>query len=277
MSDTTSERILEVFDEAQQLRGAERARFLDTACGDDEALRAEILSLLPHADAESSPVDAGVPALDQDELRAIVSQGLAGSGASSYARDEPSAPLPETLGPFRIVRHIATGGMGTVYEAVQSNPARRVALKTMRSELLTSSLLSRFQREAEILGRLQHSGIGQIFEAGTVEHLGTTLPYFAMEFVDGKPLGAFAADEDLGERGRLKLFAQICDAVHHAHTQGVVHRDLKPDNILVTADGQPKVLDFGIARITASDMAAPTLVTEIGQIMRSLGRPCSSR
>jgi predicted Ser/Thr protein kinase len=264
------ERILEVFDEARQLQGEERDRFLDAACGDDEALRAEVLSLLPHADAESGPIDGGVAELDHDALRAVVDQTVTGLGSAPAGPEAPSAPLPGTLGPFRIVRRIATGGMGTVYEAAQTSPSRRVALKTMRPELFTSTLLTRFQREAEILGRLQHPGIAQIFEAGTVEHMGSTLPYFAMEFVDGKPLGAFAADEGLDEHARLRLFAQVCDAVHHAHGERVVHRDLKPDNILVTADGHPKILDFGIARITASDVAAPTLVTEVGQIMGTL-------
>jgi len=160
--------------------------------------------------------------------------------------------------------------MGNVYEAEQQNPARRVALKMMRSELFGPGLLSRFQRETQILGRLQHPGIAQVHEAGTLEHRGTTLPYFAMEFVDGRPLGAYAADEGLDTRARLRLFAQVCDAVHHAHAQGVVHRDLKPDNVLVTADGHPKVLDFGIARLAGSDVADPTLVTEVGQVMGTL-------
>jgi WD40 repeat protein/predicted Ser/Thr protein kinase len=270
VSDTTSARILEVFDQAQQLEGDARARYLNTACGDDEELRAEVLSLLPHADAESSPFDEGAAGIASDALRAIVSDSATHVHGALRGADQAALPLPETLGRFRIVRRIATGGMGTVYEAAQSSPARRVALKTMRSELFTPSLLKRFQREAEILGRLQHPGIAQVYEAGAVEHLGGTLPYFAMEFIDGKPLSAYAADEGLGERDRLKLFVQICDAVHHAHTQGVVHRDLKPDNILVTADGHPKILDFGVARITASDVAAPTLVTEVGQVMGTL-------
>ena len=266
MSDATSERVLEVFDEAQRLQGEQRARYLETACAGDEALLAEVLSLLPHADAESGPIDESVADLDYDALREIVSDTTSSLGAHGPA----STTLPESLGPFAIVRRIATGGMGTVYEAEQSNPARRVALKTMRPELISPALLGRFQREAAILGRLQHPGIAQVFEAGTVEFLGSELPYFAMEFVDGKPLGAYASDEDLDERDRLKLFAQICEAVHHAHGEGVVHRDLKPDNILVTSSGNPKVLDFGVARITDPDLQAPTLVTEVGQIMGTL-------
>jgi WD40 repeat protein/predicted Ser/Thr protein kinase len=270
VSDTTSARILEVFDEASQLRGEDRSRYLDTACGDDEQLRAEVQSLLLHADAGDSPVDERLDALAPDALAAVASSATSRTRFAPDERQESGEQLPETLGRFRIVRRIATGGMGTVYEAVQSNPARRVALKTMRSELITSTLRGRFQREAEILGRLQHPCIGQIHEAGTVEHLGRELPYFAMEYVDGQPLGDYAADAGLGERERLTLFAQICDAVHHAHGEGIVHRDLKPDNILVTADGLPKILDFGVARITASDVAAPTLATEVGQIMGTL-------
>jgi WD40 repeat protein/predicted Ser/Thr protein kinase len=270
VSDTGFDRIIDVLDGARSLSGEERLRFIDEACQGDEALHAEVLSLMVHFDADDAPVDGTAPGADVDALRELVSDATGHLDGSHATESGDASPLPETIGPFAIVRRIATGGMGSVYEAEQRDPARRVALKTLRPELFTPSLLKRFRREAQILGRLQHPGIAQVFEAGTVEHRGGTLPYFAMEYVEGKPLGAHAADAGLDEHGRLALFAQVCDAVHHAHSQGVVHRDLKPDNVMVTADGHPKVLDFGIARVTASDVAAPTLVTEVGQVMGTL-------
>jgi serine/threonine protein kinase len=230
------------------------------------------LSLLSQADTEESSDEGLIAGFDDGSVRELLADatGALGSTERTVSDDNMEPPTPDTIGPFRIVRRITTGGMGTVFEAEQRDPERRVALKTMGPELFTPTLLKRFRREAQILGRLQHPGIAQVFEADTVEQGGSMLPSCAMEFVDGKPLGTFAADGDLSERDRLKLFAQICDAVHYAHSEGVVHRDLKPDNILVTAGGHPKILDFGIARLSASDVAAPTFVTEVGQIMGTL-------
>ncbi|GJM19577.1 MAG: hypothetical protein DHS20C14_17900 [Phycisphaeraceae bacterium] len=189
--------------------------------------------------------------------RTPVPGGAGGAGAEGD---------PEIEG-FRIVKRIGAGGMGVVYEAQQISPRRRVALKLIRSGLLSEDLIRRFTLESEVLARLQHPGIAQIFEAGTSA---AGEPFFAMEFVEGASLLRYADDAGLDRRARLELLAQVCDAVHHAHQKGVVHRDLKPSNILVTPDGQPKILDFGVARLADADMPAPTLATQAGQLVGTL-------
>jgi tetratricopeptide (TPR) repeat protein/predicted Ser/Thr protein kinase len=192
-----------------------------------------------------------------------------------WSRDEAielasSSAIPERLGHYRIVRKIAEGGMGAVYEAEQENPRRTVALKVVRAGFASEELLRRFQHEAQILGRLHHPGIAQVFEAGTAPTASGPQPFFAMELVDGEPLTEYAQRHRLDVRGRLELMVQICDAVHHAHQKGVIHRDLKPANILVDARGQPKILDFGVARATDSDVRNATLQTDVGQLLGTL-------
>lgn len=172
-------------------------------------------------------------------------------------------------------RRIGQGGMGVVYEAEQENPHRTIALKVLPAGTSNSELVKRFRREAQILGRLQHSGIAQIHEAGVAEirtDAGVTIqqPYFAMELIPGQPLDAYAQRHGLSVRSRLELFAKICDAVQHAHERGVIHRDLKPANIFVDRGGQPKVLDFGVSRATNADMHTVTLQTDAGQLIGTI-------
>jgi serine/threonine protein kinase len=177
--------------------------------------------------------------------------------------------LPETIGPYRILSLLGEGGMGTVFKAEQQNPHRLVALKVIKAGIVTTDLFRRFQQEAEALGRLQHPGIAQVYEAGTADSGFGPQPYFAMEFIEGQPLVAYASEQHLNVRARLELMAKVCDAVNHAHQRGIIHRDLKPGNILVDADGQPKVLDFGVARVTNSDADA-TRQTDIGQLVGTI-------
>ena len=121
-----------------------------------------------------------------------------------------------------------------------------------------------------MLGRLQHPGIAQIYEADVHKDARGSTPFFAMELIDGEPLTQYAAKHNLSTRARLKLFGRICDAVQHAHQKGVIHRDLKPGNILVTEDGQPKILDFGVARAIDSDAQITTIRTDIGQLIGAI-------
>ena len=185
--------------------------------------------------------------------------------------DAPELPAPQRIGSYAVRRLLGEGGMGVVYLAEQDRPRRTVALKVIRPGLLTPRMLRRFELESETLAKLQHPGIASIFEAATHESAFGPQPYFAMELVEGRSLTLYAFERKLGLKDRLELFRKVCDAVQHAHQKGVVHRDLKPGNILVTAAGEPKVLDFGIAR--ATDNSAPagaTLRTEAGTLVGTL-------
>ena len=175
--------------------------------------------------------------------------------------------LPATIGTYRILGLIGEGSMGIVYRAEQQNPQRIVALKVIRVGIASAEHLRRFERESELLGRLQHPGITRIYEAGTVNWGGGEQPYFAMEFIDGLPLDASMPDR--GSRYYLELMAKICDAVNHAHQRGIIHRDLKPTNILVDETGQPKILDFGVAHVADSD-AQITRQTDMGQLIGTI-------
>ncbi len=182
--------------------------------------------------------------------------------------------LPDRIGRYRVKRVIASGGMGTVYEATQDNPRRVVAVKVMKQGIASKSALRRFEYEAQILARLRHPGIAQIYEAGT--HYdpaapGAAVPYFAMEYIpNAKPINKYAEEKKLAARQRMELFAKVCDAVHHGHQKGIIHRDLKPGNILVDSHGEVKVIDFGVARGTDSDLAVTMLQTDIGQLVGTL-------
>ncbi len=219
---------------------------------DEPQLQAEVESLL--ACDQATPGFLNVPLLSEQGKRLIITSALA----------DDSAELPESIGRYAIKRKIAEGGMGTVYEAQQDHPSRTVALKVIRPGFASEHMLKRFDYEAHVLGLLQHAGIAQIHEAGTADTGSGPQPFFAMELIKGRPIVEYADQNKLGVRQRLELLAMVCDAVHHAHQKGVVHRDLKPANILVDESGQPKILDFGVARATDLDIRATTLGTDIG-------------
>jgi predicted Ser/Thr protein kinase len=189
------------------------------------------------------------------------------------AEDGPDPLLGCELGEFVVERLIAQGGMGRVYLARQRSPARAVAIKVLRPGRRSPIVLRRFAREAELLARLQHPGIAQVFTAGSSVIDGEETPFFVMEHVTAaEPLVRACDRRGLDVRHRLELFLDVCQAVAHGHAAGVVHRDLKPGNILVGADGRPKVIDFGIARIEEDDAAG---LTETGGFVgtRQYGSP----
>ena len=206
-----------------------RAAFVDAACSGDARLRAEVLALLASAAAATPyfevPGGGAPPAL---------------IGAGSRA------------GPYRLIRELGSGGMGTVYfaERVDGHFEQRVAIKVVRGGFASSAILQRFLEERRILASLQHPNIARLLDGGTTE---SGLPYVAMEFVDGEAIDAFCASRNLSLRARLALFQQACAAVQYAHQHLVIHRDIKAGNILVTGDGAPKLLDFGIAKLLDPD------------------------
>ena len=193
--------------------------------------------------------------------------GKAESKSKSKAR-RVDPLLGVDLGGVTITRLVGEGGMGRVYEAQQASPQRTVAVKIIRFGLTSEKTLRRFEREAEFLGKLQHPGIAQIHMAGTYESDFGDVPFFVMEYVaNGKPITNFAHENDLTLTDRLKLFKQVCEAVAHGHDRGIVHRDLKPGNILISAHGKPKVIDFGVARSTDSDLTLTKMKTDTGALV----------
>jgi serine/threonine protein kinase/formylglycine-generating enzyme required for sulfatase activity len=192
------------------------------------------------------------------------------SGAMANApRSESEDPLiGADLGGFRIVRLIAEGGMGRVYEGVQEKPQRPVAIKVMRPGCISPEAIRRFENEWELLGKLRHPNIAQIYYASTCNVLGTRVPYFVMEYIpDALPITKYAASKKLSTAQRLKLFGRVCEAVAHGHKQGIIHRDLKPSNILVEPSGLLKIIDFGIARNVNADPEHVTQLTGMGQLI----------
>ncbi|MHC4128891.1 MAG: serine/threonine-protein kinase, partial [Planctomycetota bacterium] len=201
-----------------------------------------------------------------DEAETLDSQPDAQPGTGDRDEGLP-ARIPDKIGHYRIKRVIAAGGMGIIYEAVQDHPRRTVALKVIKQGIASRSALRRFEYEAQILARLRHPGIAQVYEAGMHDDGSGGTPFFAMEYIAGaKDIVEYAEAKELGTRSRLRLFTKACEAVHHGHQKGIIHRDLKPANILIDSTGQPKIIDFGVARATDSDLAMPTLQTDVGQL-----------
>lgn len=267
------QRIKCIFGEACAVEPAGRDRFLDDTCGDDTELRREVVALLAN-DGDTPSIGPVINAAGA--LRAAAGIGSTSDGSSAAALRPPrAASLPEQIGEYRIAREVGHGGMGVVYEAEQPHPRRRVALKVIRPGCTSPQSLRRFQLETHALATLQHPGIAQIFESGITRYATASgesveQPFFAMEYITGRSLADVLEDRKLGTRARLELVARICDAVHHAHQKGVVHRDLKPANVLVDATGQPKILDFGVARVTTGDEISATLATDAGQLIGTM-------
>ena len=241
---------MKLFAEACKQPESERRNYIEESCGGDTELRDEILSLLEHDRGDTT----------------------GGENDSVLPMAESSGPTPVRIGSYRIEALLGSGGLGSVYSAIQESPERRVAIKILRPGVASKEILRRFEHEARVLARLRHPGIAHVYEAGVAEvrtESGTLgeQPYLAMELVDGVPLDEYAQGQDLSTRDRLELIARVGDAVEHAHRNCVIHRDLKPQNTLVDSSGAPRILDFGIARATDADVETATLVTTPGQVL----------
>lgn len=248
MSGPASPRACQIFFALSDVPPEARRAAVDEACGDDRALCAEVEALLEGLDEGTGPLDT--PVVPPPPV------------------SNPGDRMGHEIGGFTVLDVLGTGGAGVVYRALQRRPVRTVALKVLRQGLASSAVRRRFEVEAEILGRLQHPGIAQVYAADPGND--STPAFIAMELVDGPPITDHAEAAGLDVNGRVELVARVCDAVQHAHQRGVIHRDLKPANILVADDGQPKVLDFGVARSARASAAHTTIRTEAGQLLGTL-------
>ncbi len=226
---TEDDRLSELFDQACVLSGEARAKFVDAECGGDRGLALELSKLLAAHDVASVNPAWDEPAMEGGEVG-------------------------EFIGPYKIVAVIGSGGMGKVYRAVRADAQfdQHVAIKRIRLGMDAEQIIRRFRAERQILANLEHPNITRLLDGGSSAD---GLPYLVMEYVEGLQPIRYCEERGLSVRERLELFRQICAAVHYAHQHMVIHRDLKPSNILVTSEGVPKLLDFGIAKVFAADLA----------------------
>jgi len=219
---------------ARDVPTSHRADWLAESCGSDVELRSEVESLLAAEDGSADFL--GQPALGADF-----------HADPERAVDDAPTLVGRRFGPWRLVARIGRGGMGAVYLAQRADGAfeQDVAVKVIRAGLLDDESRQRFRRERQALALLHHPNIAQLFDGGTSED---GQPYLVMEYVEGRAIDASCDAQRLPIERRVELFRTVCDAVHHAHQHLLVHRDLKPANILVSSDGTPKLLDFGIAK-----------------------------
>jgi eukaryotic-like serine/threonine-protein kinase len=217
-----------LFHEAADLSARQRQTFLKEACGDDDALMAEVLAMLEQDSRGASLLDRNVASL---------AHGIVGNGTSSFALKD--------FGPYRIVKVLGEGGMGVVYLAARDDVGSLVAIKILRDAWLSPARRDRFLAEQRTLAQLNHPSIARLYDADTLPD-GT--PWFVMEYVDGLPLTGYCWQRQSSIRERLQSLRSVCEAVQHAHQHAIIHRDLKPSNILVKPDGAVTLLDFGIAK-----------------------------
>ncbi len=249
------QRVEPVLAEALDLPIAERRRFLDRACGDDRAMRREVEELLEACEQADNFIED--PAFDV-AMKWEDRPGRAAAGIGHEAKVEAGADF----GPYRVLKPIGEGGMGVVYLAERGDDVyrRQVAVKVLRASLPSDAWARRFRHERQILAQLDHPHIARLLDGGT-SHPGPhpeSRPFLVMEYIEGQPIDAFCDARRLPIDARLTLFRKVCDAVRYAHRNLVVHRDIKPRNILVTAEGDPKLLDFGIAKLLDPTMFAIT-------------------
>src|SRR5262245_7117525 len=249
-------RAKEIFLDAIDLPADQQLTFATRACQDDHALRREVEEMLRlHHDA-AHLLDRPVARLDESLLHP--------KPAAGARRLNPG----DIIDRYRLLRLLGEGGFGSVYLAQQTEPVvREVALKVIKRGMDTDQVIARFALERQALALMDHPGIARVFDAGATS---TGQPYFVMEYVDGRPITRYCEEHRLRIVDRLELIEQVCMAVQHAHQKGIIHRDIKPGNILVTdIDGRavPKVIDFGVAKATDPDMPNSSALTLEVQIV----------
>jgi non-specific serine/threonine protein kinase/serine/threonine-protein kinase len=257
------QQIKEVFHQAVELPATERPQFLSRHCHADPALRRELESLLASHDAAECFIEPP----DYQETKIPPPEDLA------------IGRFPKRIGAYQIIRELGRGGMGTIFLATRADDEYRkeVAIKIVHGGLDTDFILQRFRTERQILAGLDHPNIARLLDGGTTV---SGLPYFVMEYIEGLPLLDYADTHRLSTRERLQLFHEVCAAVRYAHQNLVVHCDLKPSNILVTADGTPKLLDFGIAKLlapVASPLASQVTATALRLMTPAYASPEQAR
>ena len=233
-------RIRDIFLEALELPSGERRSFVATTCAGDEELRREVEAML-ESDGE-----------DEHTIGAVVKEVAAGFAAENDER-ESIANIGRRIGPYQLIRQIGRGGMGAVYQAIRADDQylRAVAIKLIAHGSKAPDDLARFRIERQILATMQHPNIAALLDGGSTED---GQPYIVMEYIEGEPLVDYARRKELSINDRLKLFRQLCSAVQHAHQMLVIHRDIKPSNVMVTEEGVPKLLDFGIAKLLLPEL-----------------------
>jgi serine/threonine protein kinase len=252
VNDKMWERVKEIFHQALKRPAEERGEFLNAACGDDDALRLEVGALLASHDE-----------IGDDSLSSKVDR--------PNGREERVFPVegPGTvIDCYKLLEEIGEGGMGVVYLAEQQQPVRRrVALKIIKLGMDTKEVIARFKAERQALSMMDHTHIAKMFDAGTTEQ---GRPYFVMEHVPGTAITEYCDQHRLNARERLELYIPVCKAIHHAHQRAIIHRDVKPSNVLVMVqDGEPvpKVIDFGVAKATNQRLTEKTLFTGRGVLI----------
>jgi Tol biopolymer transport system component/serine/threonine protein kinase len=236
-------RVKELLSAVLELEPGDRAAYLEQTCGPDSALREEVNSLLASYEAAGDEFMDGPPREEPP--------------AASIKPHDPFVGL--TIGPWRVIEEIGHGGMGTVFRAVRADDSFRqqVAIKIVRRGMSSDFILRRFRNERQILASLEHPNIARLLDGGATDD---GLPYFVMEYVQrGEPIDSYCDRHQLPTKQRLELFQQVCSAVQAAHESKVIHRDIKPGNILINSRGEPKLLDFGIAKILDPDLSTQTI------------------
>ena len=242
-----------IFDRAVERDPISRAGFVRDCCGNDEELRMEVETLLS-SDAEVGDGAAG----SLLEKPVMANAGGAGAGAAVAPARNIDPMIGRAIGPYRVIREIGRGGMGFVYLAQRADDQfrRQVALKIVNPALVDRHTMSRFENERQTLASLDHPNIIKLLDGGTTED---GMPWLVMDYMEGETIERYCETHRLGIPERLSLFRTVCGAVHYAHQNLVIHRDLKPGNILISPQGVPKLLDFGIAKLLRPEFSMRTV------------------